>query len=129
MPELAEVEYFRKQWDPGLGKKVQRVELHEASRIFRDGDSRGMRKALKGSTYLSSETRGKQIALRFTRNVWVGLHLGMSGSLRLGLPEIQPGKHDHLVLYQAKRALVFNDPRMFGRVRFDIGKDPPEWWS
>ncbi|MEY2528221.1 MAG: hypothetical protein QOJ05_311, partial [Verrucomicrobiota bacterium] len=27
MPELAEVEFYRRQWDPGLGQKIQRVQL------------------------------------------------------------------------------------------------------
>jgi len=28
MPELAEVEFYRKQWDAGRGAKVEAVELH-----------------------------------------------------------------------------------------------------
>jgi formamidopyrimidine-DNA glycosylase len=24
---------------------------------------------------------------------------------------------------------VFNDPRMFGRIEFHVGKEPPHWWS
>ena len=34
MPELAEVEYFRKRWDPGIGDKVIVVQLHAEKRIF-----------------------------------------------------------------------------------------------
>ena len=37
MPELAEVEYIRKQWDAGLRQKIARVELHRGDRIFRAG--------------------------------------------------------------------------------------------
>jgi formamidopyrimidine-DNA glycosylase len=33
------------------------------------------------------------------------------------------------VLRQAKQALVFRDPRLFGRVRFHKGKTEPEWWT
>ena len=28
MPELAEVEWYRKQWDAGLGNKIVDVRLH-----------------------------------------------------------------------------------------------------
>ena len=53
----------------------------------------------------------------------------MSGTLRTEAAGFRPLKHDHLVLQQAKRALVFRDPRQFGRVRFHHGKSAPEWWS
>ena len=38
MPELAEVEYFRKRWDAGLGKRIVAVQLHGEKRIFRETD-------------------------------------------------------------------------------------------
>ena len=34
MPELAEVEYYRKQWNPGLGRPVRAVLVHERAKIF-----------------------------------------------------------------------------------------------
>ncbi len=34
MPELAEVEYFRKRWDAGIGEKIVAVHLHGEKRIF-----------------------------------------------------------------------------------------------
>jgi formamidopyrimidine-DNA glycosylase len=33
------------------------------------------------------------------------------------------------VLFQKQRALVFNDMRQFGAVRFAQGPQPPAWWS
>ncbi len=33
------------------------------------------------------------------------------------------------MLRQAKRALVFRDPRQFGRVRFHHGQSEPPWWG
>jgi formamidopyrimidine-DNA glycosylase len=77
----------------------------------------------------SSETQGKQIMFRFSKNAWLGVHLGMTGKLRVERPHFAPGKHDHMVLVQKRQALVFTDPRMFGRVRFHRGKIPPTWWS
>ena len=66
---------------------------------------------------------------RFSSDNWLGLHLGMSGTLRIEAAGFRAEKHDHLVLQQTKRALVFRDPRQFGRVRFHHGKDDPPWWS
>jgi formamidopyrimidine-DNA glycosylase len=65
----------------------------------------------------------------FSGDNWLGLHLGMTGALRVEPPRFRPETHDHLVLQQARRALVFRDPRQFGRVRFHHGKSAPQWWS
>lgn len=129
MPELAEVEYFRKRWDPGLGDKVDRVQLHTQKRIFRGSDLRALRRELTGARLLSSVARGKQMLFRFSGDNWLGIHLGMSGKLRIEADGFRPEKHDHLVLQQKQRALVFRDARQFGRVRFHQGKEPPEWFG
>src|SRR5581483_11112853 len=36
---------------------------------------------------------------------------------------------DHLVLVTPRHALVFNDPRMFGRIQFHVGPTAPAWWT
>jgi formamidopyrimidine-DNA glycosylase len=64
----------------------------------------------------------------FSGGNWVGIHLGMTGKLRVEPHGFQAEKHDHLVLHQAKRALVFRDARLFGRIRFRHGPSAPEWW-
>ena len=129
MPELAEVEYYRKQWDPGLGAKVRAVELRPDKRLFRGTDIRTLARELPGATLLRSEARGKQMAFCFSRGLWIAVHLGMTGQLRIEPADFVAGKHDHLILRQAKRALVFNDPRQFGRVLWFQGAGEPEWWS
>lgn len=129
MPELAEVEYYRKQWDVGLRRRVTAVQLHGQKRIFRGGDPRALVRALTGARLVQSTARGKQMLFRFSGDNWLGIHLGMSGALRAEPAGFRPEKHDHLVLQQAKHALVFRDPRQFGRVRFHHGRDTPEWWS
>lgn len=129
MPELAEVEYFRKQWDAGLGEKIVAVELHAGKRIFRGSDSGVLERLLVRRLFLRSRARGKQMLFEFQGANWLGIHLGMNGRLRTEPPKFTAGKHDHLVLRQAKRALVFSDARLFGRVRFHHGKDAPEWWE
>jgi len=129
VPELAEVEYFRKQWDAGLRKKVVSVALHQGKRIFRGLDEKRLVAALQGATYLRSEARAKLMCFRFSRDAWLGIHLGMSGKLRVEAADFAPGKHDHLVLRQTARSLVFSEPRMFGRVHFHQGPEMPAWWA
>jgi formamidopyrimidine-DNA glycosylase len=53
----------------------------------------------------------------------------MSGKMQTTTPDFRPQKHDHLVLYQRGRALVFTDARQFGRVQFHHGKGAPAWWE
>lgn len=129
MPELAEVEYYRRKWDVALSAKILAVELHARKRVFRGSNTREIVRRLTGTRMVGSIARGKQMLLRFSGDNWLGLHLGMSGTLRIEAAEFRPEKHDHLLLRQAKHSLVFRDPRLFGRVRFHRGKGNPPWWS
>ncbi len=129
MPELAEVEYYRKQWDAGVGQKIAAVQLHARKRIFRGADTRSLVRQLTGARLQRSVARGKQMLFFFSGDNQLGLHLGMSGTLRTESSDFRAEKHDHLVLRQTKRALVFRDPRLFGRVRFHHGKEDAPWSS
>ena len=129
MPELAEVEYFRRRWDAGLGRKILGVALHAEKRIFRGNNLGALQRTLPGAKLLSSEARGKQMLFRFSKGAWLGVHLGMTGELRQESAAFARGRHDHLLLRQSRQSLVFSDPRLFGRVRFHHGTDAPEWWS
>jgi formamidopyrimidine-DNA glycosylase len=133
MPELAEVEYYRKLWDVGVGARILRVALHADARPLRGVDSRDVAAVLIGATLLGSEAHAKQMLFRFGSGAnaiaWLGVHLGMTGRLRVEPKSFTPARHDHLVLWQRERALVFSDPRKFGRIRFNKGPGTPEWWT
>jgi formamidopyrimidine-DNA glycosylase len=128
MPEFAEVEYFRKQWDPGLGKTVLRIAWHPQVRIFRGIEPKTFVRTLTGARLISSGAHGKQMFFRLDR-AGLGIHLGMTGRLFTAGPDFSPGRHDHLVMFQKTHALVFSDFRLFGRVLFHPGPDEPAWWS
>ena len=129
MPELAEVEVNRKQWDPGLGGRILRAHVSPGKRVFHGIKPSVLQARLRGKVYRSSEARGKQMLFRFSDRAWLGLHLGLTGRLKVEAASYHPGKHDHLVLFQAGRSLVFTDPRQFGRVRFHSGLERPDWWA
>ncbi len=137
MPELAEVELSRRIWDPGVGNLIVRVSLHPRVRVFRGLNPTALTRALTGRMLLRSLAKGKQMAFVFGdpadpagSSHWLGLHLGMEGSLHLeSAVGFVPGKHDHLVLWQHQYALVFRDIRHFGRVALHSGNDEPGWWS
>ncbi len=128
MPELAEVEWYRKTWNPGVGDVVQSVELHATKRVFRETKTLALKRQLRGQKLLRSLALGKRMLFLFSGNNWLGVHLGMSGNLRIEPPTFQPDKHDHLVLRQKERTLVYRDARQFGRIRFHHGTSQPDWW-
>jgi formamidopyrimidine-DNA glycosylase len=129
MPELAEVDYFRRRWNCGIREKILRVDLHNDNRVLRGNDVSLLKQTLTGSALLASEARGKQMLFRFSKRGWLGIHLGMTGHLRVEPALFTPGKHDHLVLRQRRRALVFNDARQFGRILFHHSLAAPDWWT
>jgi formamidopyrimidine-DNA glycosylase len=129
MPELAEVEWYRKQWDAGRGEKIVDVRLHARNRVFRGTNTLAFQQNLIGEKLLNSRVRGKRMLFISSDDNWLGIHLGMTGKIRVEPENFRPSKHDHLVLYQLERALVFTDSRQFGRVRFHHGSDEPDWWK
>ena len=129
MPELAEVEWYRKQWNDGLGKEIADLQLHARKRVFRGKNTGALKENLVGEQLLRSTARGKRMLFKFSGDNWLGIHLGMTGKIRVEPANFRPNKHDHLVLYQRERALVFTDSRQFGRVRFHHGPDEPDWWK
>ena len=108
MPELAEVEYFRKRWDAGLGKRIVAVQLHGEKRLFRETDARAIEHHLVRQKLLYSVGRGKQMLFALSGGNWLGIHLGMSGKLRVEAANFETGKHDHLVLRQKDLATASN---------------------
>ena len=132
MPELAEVEFYRKQWDAGRKQKIVSVHLHAGKRIFRGLNPAALRRALTGARLLDSQAHGKQMLFRFSKNVWIGIHLGLTGKLQAAPSRpapFRPARHDHLVLRLARQRLVFSDPRQFGRVLLHSGRAAPPWWK
>ena len=129
MPELAEVDFFRKRWNPGLGHKIERVLLHGKSGVFKTTDAKLIVQHLTGATLLSSKAAAKQMLFHVSGDGWLGIHLGMTGELGVRPAGYTPQKHDHLVLVQKKQSLVFSDFRMFGRVQFSVRPTAPAWWT
>jgi formamidopyrimidine-DNA glycosylase len=146
MPELAEVEFFRRRWWEGGALKIAtRARVQPQSRVFRGlgaelaGGAAALAGMLKDARLVESGTHGKQMWFEWTlpgknktvltRRLWLGVHLGMTGALRVEPADYRPRKHDALVIGVGDCALVFNDPRQFGRVRAWIGagNEKPPW--
>ena len=130
MPELGEVEFYRREWDKHAGLLVEACLTHSDKKIFRGVDTAGMAAGLEGSRFASSAAHGKQMLFRFGADRWLGIHLGMTGRLFATTADAPREKHDHLVLrMRGGVSLVFSDFRLFGRVRYAREATSPEWWS
>lgn len=129
MPELAEVAYFASRWASGLGQKILRVHTGPKPRFFRATPASAFT-ALTGTTYRSARTHGKNMMFEFSKGLWLGGHLGMTGELLTAPAGHEPTAHDHLVLYTKTTALIFRDFRMFGCVTLEESENgPPASWQ
>jgi formamidopyrimidine-DNA glycosylase len=129
MPELAEVEYYRKQWNPGFNHSIERIHLNQGKRIFRQDHATLLQQKLPGTVLTDSWASAKWMLFHFKPKAWLGIHLGMTGALSISSLDHLPKTHEHLVLYQKKQCLIFSDPRLFGRVLFHHGPQAPDWWQ
>ena len=130
MPELAEVEYYRKQWQPAISQTITAVYLNASKRVFRDIDPEALKRDLVGEAFTGSAAHGKQLCFRFGTKHWLGVHLGMTGKTHILAHGETPEKHDHLVLYMSGDvSLVYTDPRMFGRILYSSTINRPSWWA
>jgi formamidopyrimidine-DNA glycosylase len=126
MPELPEVETVRRGLAPAMeGARFTKVEV-------RRGDLRwplpkGFAEKLRGKTVEGLGRRAKYLLADLSSGDVLMMHLGMSGSFRLG-KDSAPGKyyherskssaHDHVVFHMSNGATVtFNDPRRFGSMK------------
>jgi formamidopyrimidine-DNA glycosylase len=126
MPELPEVETVRRGLAPAMeGERFDKVEV-------RRGDLRwplpkGFAQRLHGKLVEGLGRRAKYLLADLSSGDVLLMHLGMSGSFRVG-KNSAPGKyyhersksaaHDHIVFHMSNGTTVtFNDPRRFGSMK------------
>lgn len=129
MPELGEVAFYESVWAESLGETIRSVEANCESRVFRHVEVREWEDVLVDSSISSCDTHGKQMLFGFDGEVWLGVHLGMTGLLRREGLNYEKAKHDHLILRTERATLVFNDSRMFGKITMYACTGYPSWWS
>ena len=140
MPELPEVETVRRGLEPVMaGARVEKVEQRRADLRF--PFPAGFVERLKGRRVESLSRRAKYLLADLDDGAVLIMHLGMSGSFRVGRGEgaATPGifhhprnedrTHDHVVFHMASGAVIsFNDPRRFGYMkivaRSELDKEP-----
>ncbi len=126
MPELPEVETVRRGLAPAMeGARLQKVEVRD--RRLRWPLPKDFARRLEGQTVAGLGRRAKYLLADLSSGDVLMMHLGMSGSFRVG-KDAKPGvyyhekskstAHDHVVFHMSNGATVtFNDPRRFGSMK------------
>jgi formamidopyrimidine-DNA glycosylase len=126
MPELPEVETVRRGLAPAMeGAKVAKVEVRD--RRLRWSLAKDFEKRITGKTVEGLGRRAKYLLADLSSGDVLLMHLGMSGSFRVG-KDAKPGvyyhekskskSHDHVVFHMSNgQTVTFNDPRRFGSMK------------
>lgn len=122
MPELPEVETTRAGLLPALQGAIIKEVIVRCSRLrWPIPEHFAMNLANKRIQYL---TRRAKYLLMHLDNGTVLMHLGMSGHLRLLVPNAVAQKHDHVdIIFNNKIMMRYTDPRRFGALLWCAG-DP-----
>ena len=126
MPELPEVEIVKKSLKKNIkDKKILDVII--TNRNLRFKVEKDFEKILKNRKIQNVNRYAKNIILKLNGNIYVIIHLGMTGTFHLirnnvlkntNLSFYQskdlPVKHNHIILIFKKFRIIYNDPRRFG---------------
>ena len=121
MPELPEVETIRGHLAPHVeGRTLDEVEIHDP-RWSRPLAPAELEAALRGRNVERLSRRGKYLVWELEDDVYLLMHLRMTGTLLLDPAE--PPRHARVRFALGEHTLVFDDPRRFGTGELALGPD------
>ncbi|MFI9720811.1 Fpg/Nei family DNA glycosylase [Streptomyces sp. NPDC052396] len=112
MPELPDVEGFRKVLEScAKGRVIQRIEVRDTG-VLHGVSARGLRSALEGRRFTTPERHGKWLLARTGDGPTLLLHFGMTGRVVCAGPEEAAGAHDRVLFtLTGGHQLRFRDQR------------------
>ena len=135
MPELPEVEVVKQSLEKYiLNKNLLRIIVK--NKKLRFPVPQNISKRLSFLKVVKVKRISKYVVIEFTNNLFLVIHLGMSGTLHLirnndkpmntNLSFYQskslPKKHNHIFFYFRNFSIIFNDPRRFGFINLIKGE-------
>ena len=122
MPELPDVEAFKKYMDStALHQTIDDVEVEE-ERVLRDISARKLRAALKGREIDHTARYGKYLLAGLGEGDWLVLHFGMTGYLKYFKDEDSRPEHAWVLLdFSNGYHLAYVCQRLFGEVGLFTG--------
>lgn len=117
MPELPEVETFRKYIDStSLHKKIDSAEVKN-TRILGKVSSASFKRNLKGAKLNSTKRHGKNLFVEISNNKWLAMHFGMTGFLKYYKDNEQAPEHVRVLFnFNNGYHLAYNCTRMLGKI-------------
>jgi formamidopyrimidine-DNA glycosylase len=129
VPELAEVEAYRRMAAGALGRPILGVRVPDPWYLKRGLTARTARSALVGRSFTAARRIGKLLLLDTDGGPTVGLRFGMTGRLVLdGVPGVEALLYssnearsgwDRFVIRLERGTLAVRDPRRLGGVELD----------
>jgi formamidopyrimidine-DNA glycosylase len=133
VPELPEIEAYRRLAEGALGRPVERAVIGDRRFVRGPSSPRHLLAALKGVTFSAARRHGKLLVLDMAgtgRGRHLGLRFGMTGSLlldgRAGVEHLvyaserdEPAWDRFALRFTDGGRLVVRDPRMLGGVELD----------
>lgn len=113
MPELPDVEGFRRVAEHARGRRIDEVRVRDAS-LLRNTTEASLRRALEGRTLAGAERHGKWLLIPADgdRGPTLLLHFGMTGELHWVAADQQPPHpHDRLHVVAGGGELRYRDQR------------------
>ncbi len=135
MPELPEVEVVKQSLQKYILNKYL-LKIIVKNKKLRFPVPKNISKKLSRLKILKVNRISKYVIIEFENNIYLIIHLGMSGTLHLMKAKNNifntnlsfyhsknlPKKHNHIFLYFNHFSIIFNDPRRFGFVKLIKGK-------
>jgi len=117
MPELPDVEIFRRYIGvTAFRKKIKKVQI-ENTEILEGVSSSGLKKALEGDSFVMSHRHGKYLFLKGTKGKWLMLHFGMTGFPKYFKAYSGKPEHSRLLIHFANSFhLSYDSQRKLGRI-------------
>jgi len=117
MPELPEVEIFKRRLDPtALGRRISGIAVRD-KRIVGGASPAGLMARLKGARLAASRRHGKYLPIDIGEAGWFAMHFGMNGSLQHFRAEDDDPPYDRLRFDLGRdHHLAYLNPRRLGRM-------------
>ena len=117
MPELVDVEGFRRVAEQAAGRRIRTVTVHDPQ-VLRDVTPRGLARALRGQRFASPWRHGKWLVLPIVRSgSAVLVHFGMTGALLWCPDSGQRHRHDRVEFAMDGGTLRYRDQRKLTGLR------------
>jgi len=124
MPELPDVEVFKRYLDAtALHKTITEVEV-ETAQILEGVSISKLQKSLKGRQFQSTHRHGKHLLVALDQDPWLTLHFGMTGFLKYFKDMDKEPEHDRLLIsFDNGYHLAYDSQRKLGAVGLTDGVD------